>query len=72
MVAFAARHRPDPGSAPPPAMADPVAMALLSAPPGDPPPAWLRLDQLCRDKWQASRSALTAGTAQPAESAAGK
>jgi len=69
MVAFAARHRPDPGSAPPPAMADPVAMALLSAPPGDPPPAWLRLDQLCRDRWQASRSA---GTAQPAESAAGK
>ena len=73
MVAFAARHRPGPGSALPPAMADdPVAMALLSSPPGDPPPAWLRLDQLCRDKWQASRSALTAGTAQPAESAAGK
>jgi hypothetical protein len=47
-------------------------MALLSSPPGDLPPAWLRLDQLCRDKWQASGSALTAGTAQPTESAVGR
>jgi len=45
---------------------------MLSSPPGDLPPAWRRLDQLFRDKWRARGSAVTAGTAQPAESAIGK
>lgn len=73
VVAFAVKHRPDPGSALPGGVADdPVAMALLSSPPGDLPPAWLRLDQLCRDKWQASGSVVPAGTAQPAESTPGR
>lgn len=69
IVDFAARHRPDPGLAPP--TGDPVTMALLSSLPDDLPPAWLRLDQLCRDKSEASGLAMTEGTAQPAESAAG-
>lgn len=50
IVAFTARHHPDADSALPRGLADdPVAMGLLSSPPGDQPPAWQRLDQLCRD-----------------------
>jgi DNA-binding transcriptional MerR regulator len=49
ILAFAARS--DLGSDPSPAddMADPVTVALMS-PPGDMPPAWKRLDELCREK----------------------
>jgi DNA-binding transcriptional MerR regulator len=55
IVDFAARHDPSPDTSPPPALADdPVTVALLS-PPGDMPPAWLRLDELCHEKSLARR-----------------
>jgi DNA-binding transcriptional MerR regulator len=50
MVALAARHRPDPGRA---TLDDPVAVDLLSSPPGGTSPAWDQLLRLTRDKSQA-------------------
>jgi DNA-binding transcriptional MerR regulator len=54
IVNFAERHRADlgqvPGGPPPD---DPVAMALVSSRTAAMPPAWERLDQLCRDRAQA-------------------
>ena len=50
MVAFAARHPPDPGR---PTMDDPVAVDLLSSPPGGTSPAWQRLLRLTGEKAQA-------------------
>ena len=54
MVALAARHRPDPD----PDRAtldDPVAVDLLSSPPGGTSPAWERLLRLASDKAQSGR-----------------
>ncbi len=54
IVSFAARYAPGPDANPSDVLADdPVTVALMS-PPGDMPPAWLRLDELCREKSQAS------------------
>jgi DNA-binding transcriptional MerR regulator len=56
MVAFAARHRPDPGSDPDPDRAtldDPVAVDLLSSPPGGSSPAWEQLLRLTSDRSRA-------------------
>ena len=50
MVAFAARHRPDPDRA---TLDDPVAVDLLSSPPGGTSPAWERLLQLTSDRSRA-------------------
>jgi DNA-binding transcriptional MerR regulator len=56
MVAFAARHRPDPdpdrGT-----LDDPVAVDLLSSPPGGSSPAWERLLQLTSDRSRAGTGA---------------
>jgi DNA-binding transcriptional MerR regulator len=51
MVAFAARHRPDPPDTG--TLDDPVAVDLLSSPPGGTSPAWDRLMRLASDKRQA-------------------
>jgi DNA-binding transcriptional MerR regulator len=56
MVAFAARHRPDPD----PDRAtldDPVAVDLLSSPPGGSSPAWERLLRLTSDRSRAGTGA---------------
>src|SRR5262249_61121501 len=44
---------------------DPVAMALLLSRTADIPPAWERLDQLCREK--AQTRGFTLGPARPAD-----
>jgi DNA-binding transcriptional MerR regulator len=51
MVAFAARHRRAPGDSA--TLDDPVAVDLLSSPPGGTSPAWDRLTRLASDKQQA-------------------
>ena len=52
IIAFAARH--DAGPDPSDVLADdPVTVGLMS-PPADMPPAWLRLDELCRERSQAT------------------
>jgi DNA-binding transcriptional MerR regulator len=54
IVNFAERHRADLGQVPGgPPSDDPVAMALVSSRTAAMPPAWERLDQLCRDRAQA-------------------
>jgi DNA-binding transcriptional MerR regulator len=53
IMAFAARYEPGPGASPPEVAGDQLTMALMS-PPGDLPPAWLRLEELIRDKAQAA------------------
>jgi len=50
MVAFAARHPPDPDR---PTLDDPVAVDLLSSPPGGTSPAWDRLLRLTTDRSRA-------------------
>lgn len=49
ILAFAARYEPDPAASPPDLTDDQFTIALMS-PPGDLPPAWLRLDELCRER----------------------
>jgi DNA-binding transcriptional MerR regulator len=53
ILAFAARYEPGPAASPPEVADDPLTMSLMS-PPGDLPPAWLRLEELIRDKAQAA------------------
>jgi DNA-binding transcriptional MerR regulator len=49
IVAFAARH--EAGQAPSPSeLADDQLVIALMSPPGDLPPSWLRLDELCRER----------------------
>lgn len=60
ILVFAARYEPGPAAAPEVA-ADQLTMALMS-PPGDLPPAWVRLDQLIQEKAQARQ-----GPSGPAE-----
>jgi DNA-binding transcriptional MerR regulator len=55
IVVFAARYDPGPAASPPADTKDAeIAMALMS-PPDDSPPAWVRLDELCREKSQGQR-----------------
>ena len=50
IVAFGARYDPGPAASPPADSADAqIALALMS-PPDDSPPAWLKLDELCRER----------------------
>lgn len=51
---FAARYDPGPAASPP--VTDEVAMNLMSLP-DESPPAWRRLDHLCREKAQARHAA---------------
>ncbi len=53
ILAYAARYEPGPAASPPEVAGDQLTMALMS-PPGDLPPAWLRLEELIRDKAQAT------------------
>jgi DNA-binding transcriptional MerR regulator len=49
IIDFAARYEPGPAASRPELADDQLTVALMS-PPGDLPPAWLRLDELCRER----------------------
>jgi len=50
ILAFAARYDPGPAANPPPPADDPAVMALMAGTTGELPPAWLRIDELCRER----------------------
>jgi DNA-binding transcriptional MerR regulator len=61
LLAFAARYEPGPAASPPEMASDQLTVALM-APPGDLPPAWRRLDEICREKAGRPRTDARAGT----------
>jgi DNA-binding transcriptional MerR regulator len=53
MLALIGRHPRDPAQAAAEDQADPVTLSLMTTQPGSMPPAWERLDELCRERGQA-------------------
>src|SRR5262249_59367751 len=49
ILAFAARYEPGEATSPPELANDQLTLALMS-PPGDLPPAWIRLDELIQER----------------------
>ena len=54
IMAFASRYDPGPEANPPPPADDPAVMALMAGATDDQPPSWLKIDELCRARTDAT------------------